>query len=87
MSKEKNAKPDCVKCGWKPVILENYEAMEIITNYSNVMIDGNGSICALGVDKVLDWNHINDPFGRITLIKKILLYLSVYLSSRFEDTN
>ena len=81
----KNKKPDCVKCGWKPIILENYEAMEIILNYSNVMMDGMGGINSMGIDKVLDWENINDSQKRKSLIKKILLYISTYLNTRHEE--
>lgn len=72
-------KPDCIKCGWKPVIPENFEAIEIINNYMLLMVNEHG-LNATGVDLVLKWEDKSDDK---ILRDKILIYITnAFLQSR-----
>lgn len=75
-------KPDCVKCGWVPVIPENFEVIELISKYANLMVDGMGAMSAQGIDKVLEWENLE---YREDLIQKLIIYLTVSLKKRNED--
>jgi len=83
MSKDK--KPDCVKCGWRPIIPDNFEVMEIIFNYANLFVDGMGGLSSIGIDKVLEWESVVDQKQKSKMISKIILYMSAYMSAQRED--
>ena len=77
-------KPDCFKCspdGFVIVIPENYEVLGILDNYINLMIDGNSSINAQGIHKVLEWERLEND---ILLRQKILMFITASLSKRNE---
>ena len=76
-------KPDCEKCGWVPIIPENFEVMELLTRYTNVMIDGMGGVNVRSIDTILKWEGV-EPSDII--IQKILMYLFVSLKTRSEET-
>ena len=71
-------KPDCVKCGWVPIIPKNYDVMNIIYKYSSFMVDGMGGMNSQGIEKVLDWEGI-EPEDKSKYIQKIIIYLTTAL--------
>ena len=75
-------KPNCIKCGWVPILPENYEVMEILLKYSSVMVDGMGAVNIQAVNQVLEWEGI-EP--KESIIQKILVYIFVSLRKRSED--
>jgi len=76
--------PDCIKCGWNPIIPENYEVMEILFKYSNFMVDGMGGLNAQGIDKVLEWENISKEETQ-KIIQKITIYLTTSLQVQHEE--
>jgi len=80
----KGKKPDCITCGWKPIISKNFEVMNIIFKYSNFMVDGMGGLNAQGIDKVLEWESIEEDM-KLQIIQKITLYLTTSMQVQHEE--
>lgn len=80
-------KPDCNICpphGWRPIIPDNYDVMELIFKYNSLMYDGMGAINSQAIDKILEWEDIIGDEKKI-FIQKILLYLVTASQTRHEE--
>lgn len=65
-------KPDCVKCGWVPVIDENIEFIYILNKYSMIIGNGFGGIYA----DSLRYINENEDIDMEVFIKKLNIYIS-----------
>jgi len=75
-------KPDCIKCGFVLILPENFEAMELITFYQNSFVNSMSGFNADAIISIMELEKVEDKVGTL---RKILLYLSVYISKQSED--
>ena len=76
-------KPDCVACGFVLVIRENFEVMELISYYQNSFVNSMSGFNADAIISIMELEGVQD---KVKTLRKIILYLSVYLSKRDEES-
>jgi hypothetical protein len=77
-------KPDCVRCGFVLVLPANFEVMELITFYQNSFVNPMAGFNADSIISIIELEGVEDKVGTL---RKILLYLSVYISKQSEETD
>jgi len=77
--------PDCTTCppnGYVLAIPENYEVLELITYYQTSFVNSMMGFNANSIIQIMELEGVQD---KIKTLRKIILYLSVYLSKRSEE--